>query len=266
MRGRRDARRGERRRLAPGAGSASSLRARPSPSSRHRSDRPTISAPAPCATSATPRRPAGGEDRLGDDPGGPLDDQGGVGEQPARVAPLPPAVRDADEPQRCSRGAREPRAELERRPVVPRLPRTARPPDRPRPGLSPQQERHVAGRSLEHDGRGAAERVRRRRPSSSRSTPSCAASRATSSPIAGEENAAVRVANPVGDQLVACERQPRRGRGQVLRVHDGRDDQLPGGIAHGERLREAEERVERVRRGRRNQHRALRALERRRAA
>ena len=81
---------------------------------------------------------------------------------------------------------------------------------------------------------------------STRSTPSWAASRDTSSPTAGDENAAVRVANPSAISSSRASDSRAAAAGDVLRVHDGRDDQLPCGIACGERLRETEERVERV--------------------
>jgi hypothetical protein len=90
--------------------------------------------------------PGAGEHRLRDHAAAPLDDQRGVGQQPAGVASAP-AGDGADQAQRRSGRARHARAELERRPVVTSGPER----DEHRPvARRAGQHADITARGLEH--------------------------------------------------------------------------------------------------------------------
>ena len=208
---------------------------------------PRSAAPAPSATSATPRRPAVARTGSATIPAV----RWTIREASAssRLASRPSARRSDAAPigrSGASGGAREPRPELERRPVMPGRRRTARRPGRRRRAAASKQERHVARRSLQDDGRGAAKRTlagvhqhevdallgsepgrRRRQPPARRTPRSGSRTRRPISSSRARDSRAVAAATSSASTTAAT-------------------ISSRGGIACGERLRETEERVERV--------------------
>ena len=117
-----------------------------------------MSTAAPSAASATPARPEPVQHGLRDDSGRALDDQRRVGQQPARVSPPLATVSRAHQPERAARGAGEPGAQLERRPVVGARAEGHDHRTLARAAGCAHVERDVARRPLEHARRLAAER------------------------------------------------------------------------------------------------------------
>ena len=91
---------------------------RPEALLRQRSDRPITSSPAPAARLDDALAPALGDDRLGRDAGVLLHEQAGVAEQARTRLALLGLARRAEQLQRRAGRRRDPRAQLERRPVV----------------------------------------------------------------------------------------------------------------------------------------------------
>ena len=140
-----------------------------------------------------PAPPRAGQERLGDDPGGALNDERRVGQKAARVAAVRPRIGGADQPEREHRRrvrARRPaRAPPSRRGPAPNghqhRPLTKRPPRL-------DEQRHVArapppGRPGRRHRAGTLPR-----PSGEARRSAWPASRTMSSPRLGDENAAVR--------------------------------------------------------------------------
>ena len=106
-------------RVAQAACPAMARRVSPRPSSCHLPDSPTTISPAAPEAPTTPSGPRGDEQRLRRYPDGALHQQGGARKQSAGVSlPQPRIAFGSGEQQRGPARARDPRTDLDRRPVV----------------------------------------------------------------------------------------------------------------------------------------------------